>query len=255
MFDGHIENPVAIAALLLAALIGAPLAVAALLRRPADARSDRRLFALGAAYLAAVALLVPLNLLNWVQGGPMVLVFGAEGMDTGLVEYATVANFAAIAAFCAALSRRAEGAARPVLMGFAALAVVALGEEISWGQWIFGWSSPEAFAEANLQGETNLHNFLPPWAFEAAYALVGAGLIAVAAGLVLLKPERLPPVIRPAAAHLSRLGLAVPLIVASGALMQHHVFQELSELALTGTVVYALAGLKPFGRAVSAVPA
>ena len=32
------------------------------------------------------------------------------------------------------------------------------GEEISWGQRIFGIETPEAFAEHNRQGETNLHN-------------------------------------------------------------------------------------------------
>ena len=32
------------------------------------------------------------------------------------------------------------------------------GEEISWGQRIFGIETPEAFAEHNKQGETNLHN-------------------------------------------------------------------------------------------------
>ena len=31
-------------------------------------------------------------------------------------------------------------------------------EEISWGQHLFGWQTPEAFALLNDQGETNLHN-------------------------------------------------------------------------------------------------
>lgn len=31
-------------------------------------------------------------------------------------------------------------------------------EEISWGQWFFGWDSPEIFVEHNEQQETNLHN-------------------------------------------------------------------------------------------------
>jgi hypothetical protein len=34
-------------------------------------------------------------------------------------------------------------------------------EEISWGQWIFFWRSPEVFKEINAQGETNLHNIGP----------------------------------------------------------------------------------------------
>lgn len=31
-------------------------------------------------------------------------------------------------------------------------------EEISYGQWIFNWESPEIFKEINTQQETNLHN-------------------------------------------------------------------------------------------------
>ena len=33
-----------------------------------------------------------------------------------------------------------------------------IGEEVSWGQRIFGWGTPEAFQTANKQDETNLHN-------------------------------------------------------------------------------------------------
>lgn len=32
------------------------------------------------------------------------------------------------------------------------------GEEISWGQWYFGWDTPEAFSRINDQNEMNLHN-------------------------------------------------------------------------------------------------
>lgn len=37
-------------------------------------------------------------------------------------------------------------------------AIYFLGEEISWGQHFFNWSTGEWFAEHNDQGETNLHN-------------------------------------------------------------------------------------------------
>jgi hypothetical protein len=32
------------------------------------------------------------------------------------------------------------------------------GEEMSWGQHLFGWKAPEAITKVNVQGETNLHN-------------------------------------------------------------------------------------------------
>jgi hypothetical protein len=45
-----------------------------------------------------------------------------------------------------------------VFLGLALLFFVAFGEEISWGQRIFGWSTPESLAKVNYQQETNLHN-------------------------------------------------------------------------------------------------
>ncbi|MDR1969904.1 MAG: hypothetical protein LBQ11_00955 [Candidatus Nomurabacteria bacterium] len=45
---------------------------------------------------------------------------------------------------------------------FACLVILILvamaGEELSWGQRIFGWSTPESWAAINAQSETNLHN-------------------------------------------------------------------------------------------------
>jgi hypothetical protein len=44
----------------------------------------------------------------------------------------------------------------------AIVAIVFAGEEISWGQRIFGIESTGIFAEANYQRETNFHNFFSP---------------------------------------------------------------------------------------------
>jgi len=49
---------------------------------------------------------------------------------------------------------------RPFFAVLALACLYVIMEEISWGQRIFGWSSPEFFRERNLQGETNLHNLL-----------------------------------------------------------------------------------------------
>lgn len=46
------------------------------------------------------------------------------------------------------------------------------GEEISWGQRIFGWESTGVFNEYNYQKETNLHNFLNP-VLDIIYPTVG----------------------------------------------------------------------------------
>lgn len=34
------------------------------------------------------------------------------------------------------------------------------GEELSWGQWIFHWQTPDLWRQINVQGETNIHNLV-----------------------------------------------------------------------------------------------
>ncbi|WP_297771518.1 hypothetical protein [uncultured Roseovarius sp.] len=89
------------------------------------------------------------------------LTFAAEDR---LVENGT-ALFLLLA--CLVLLRNTSGlAGRGLYVGSALTAFYALlfffasGEEISWGQRIFGWETTEFFAENNYQGETNLHNLM-----------------------------------------------------------------------------------------------
>jgi hypothetical protein len=49
-----------------------------------------------------------------------------------------------------------------------------LGEEISWGQRIFGWDSFGIFNEYNYQNETNAHNFFNPYV-KYIYPIAGMG--------------------------------------------------------------------------------
>lgn len=53
-------------------------------------------------------------------------------------------------------SGRLLGAVVALLAG--ALILIVAGEEISWGQRVFGWATPEVLQVENVQGETNLHN-------------------------------------------------------------------------------------------------
>jgi hypothetical protein len=57
------------------------------------------------------------------------------------------------------------------------------GEEISWGQRIFGWETPEALEEINRQGETTLHNIQGVQQL-VPYAMLLAGLYGAGAPLV-----------------------------------------------------------------------
>jgi len=87
------------------------------------------------------------------------LVYAAED---GLVEYGTAIALL-IASFILVrngLSLRSHGAKLAVGLTFfyAVLFFFGAGEEVSWGQRIFGWETSEAMKELNRQDETNLHN-------------------------------------------------------------------------------------------------
>lgn len=87
-------------------------------------------------------------------------------------------------------------------VGAAVALFVVAGEEISWGQRLFGWKTPEAIVEQNLQQETNLHNLETFWPFVyPAYRAIGlygivAGLIAWLINGLLTKKARLQAWIR-----------------------------------------------------------
>lgn len=82
--------------------------------------------------------------------------------EFGIVELLTaflLLPAAVLALMSARCFWRAGNAIEAVLLvGFALACIFLCGEEVSWGQHVFQWSSPDYFADKNLQGETNLHN-------------------------------------------------------------------------------------------------
>lgn len=82
--------------------------------------------------------------------------------EMGLIELATPL-LAFAGAVCGLLLLRSLWRQGPnKMMVWVALHTLACiyfgGEEISWGQHLFGWNTPESIAQLNDQGETNLHN-------------------------------------------------------------------------------------------------
>lgn len=51
---------------------------------------------------------------------------------------------------------------RTSMILFSIIALILLGEELSWGQHLFGWQATGIFKDYNFQSETNLHNFFAP---------------------------------------------------------------------------------------------
>ncbi|MEM6498571.1 MAG: hypothetical protein AAF709_17830, partial [Pseudomonadota bacterium] len=84
--------------------------------------------------------------------------------EDGIVEYATAVFLLVCSLVLAAHARSLFGSKRGLAavctVVYALLFFFAAGEEISWGQRIFGWESSEFFVERNYQAETNIHNLI-----------------------------------------------------------------------------------------------
>ena len=104
----------------------------------------------------------------------VLLVFNVDAYDVltkedALIENSTAFLFFLTALLLLAIAARGRDVPESVpgrwLYILGALAFVfATGEEISWGQRIFGFETPNYLREINLQNEFNLHN-IDPWGF------------------------------------------------------------------------------------------
>ncbi len=241
MFDGSIENPAALVGLMAALALTLVWSSAEMLRAARGPRTSTALGHFGLIAFLGVWLLVPLNVLNHKLGGALSAVFSADGTDTGFVELLTNLQWLACAGLCALISRGRSGPMRWLFAAGALAALLIFGEEVSWGQWLWGWQSPELFAQHNLQKETNLHNFLPPEAYDALYRTAGWALISGALALRYLRSPQHWPLGRELGQWINRTRLGLPLALTAGTLLQHPAFQELSEAALSAAGAHALA--------------
>lgn len=119
-------------------------------RRAQAGRGERAagaVFALGAAALTGLAI---------ADAGTFTGLF----VEDGPFEYASALLYFSAAAACLMFAARARGRGRLRfwLAGLAGLFVFVGGEEISWGQRLVGFGTPEDLAAVNVQGEFTLHN-------------------------------------------------------------------------------------------------
>ena len=75
--------------------------------------------------------------------------------EDGLVEWMTPLMLVMAAGFALSGARHAP---RLWLVLFVLGCVYFAGEEVSWGQRVFGWTTPDSWETLNKQGETNIHN-------------------------------------------------------------------------------------------------
>jgi hypothetical protein len=78
-------------------------------------------------------------------------------LESGTGALALVAAAIALIASFQPLIRRAW-AVRGWLLAFVVALIYFAGEDLNWGQYYFGWETPQYFLEHNKEHETNLHN-------------------------------------------------------------------------------------------------
>ena len=124
--------------------------------------------------------------------------------EDGPAEWATVAAFvwSALSAWQLSHAQRTRGRRAWPLQVIAACALLLALEEISWGQRLFGWNTPQWLAGVNGAGETNLHN-LPVF----AWLITASAFILTAALSVLRIPA---PPLRRLAARIEDEGIPLP---------------------------------------------
>jgi hypothetical protein len=112
-----------------------------------------------------------------------------------LVEWLEVVLLALALPACAVIARitRVAGVRRVSLVAMA-LIVIAILEELSWGQRIFGFGTPDTLRNLNVQGQLTLHN--PPLLNRVRHwALIFFGMV----GIVLVRRARRWPLLVPCA--------------------------------------------------------
>ncbi len=181
-------------------------------------------------------------------------------IEDGLVETVSVVALVAASAVCGYRLFRLRGERSPLFLAcvalLGALFIFGAGEEISWGQRIFGVESPEFFQKNNSQAETNLHN-LVLGGVRINKLVFGTILAIVVISYVLILPQLYKRVAR-VRAWVDALAIPVPrpmhalvYILAYAIVALVHSKRGHGELLeLTGCVLFLLIVLYPANRPV-----
>ena len=230
-----IEQVGSAVAVVMAAGLGAVVAFDFARRRLAGGAGTLILPGLAALVITAGA---ALSVVHNRTGESLVWLFGSETVDFGVSEFGVVAGLLLACGLLVVLAIREDSWGRwpLVLAGLACFAIA--GEELSWGQWIFHWETPDALAQVNLQNETNLHNLVDPRLYDLVYGAAGFVVLAAAAVFYFLGRR-----IWFSNGFMSRMagcatqwlrGSSAGLVVTLSAavLLQHELFEEYSEFVL-----------------------
>ena len=199
------------------------------LRRRSDAGAATWDGVAGWAVRAVVwGLLVPLTVWLHYTHQTAEWVFGGETYDGGIVETVTGLSLIGILAIAGSAMFRAGRLPRWVWGLIAIGAVLAFGEEASWGQHLFQWQATGAFATDNLQAETNIHNFVSPRTYDLLYMAFGWTTLAFVA-LLVAGPISLRRLVNDYLPGIGSDTSALALLLSAGTLIQHEIFEEMAE--------------------------
>lgn len=106
-------------------------------------------------FIAGSALLALVTAMLWLLPEPLANALMGE---QGAIERGTAALFVVAAIGFGWVGYQTRGWLRAHALFWALLAIFCAGEETSWLQHEVGYATPAAIAEANAQGEFNLHN-------------------------------------------------------------------------------------------------
>jgi hypothetical protein len=118
--------------------------------------------------------------------------FDALVREDSVLEWAEVCAYGAAAVAGALVAYRARGLVRAAYGLLSVAAIAAIGEELSWGQRLFGVTTPEPVAAANRQEELNFHN-LAAVDSKTRLVLLAAALYGAVVPLVRRRPSPFVP--------------------------------------------------------------
>ena len=199
------------------------------------------LFILGISTLAGLFLIIHIRLYD-----PSTVAFEFFYMEDGLFESITaiLMIIAALLLIPVVLRTRKESIAGG-LSNYLQIAYLVLivsfvlyaMEEISWGQRIFGWETPESISTRNLQNETNIHNFFNEYFLSAYRLLILFPLPIVISAWLELKQSALP-LARPILPAPHMIGLAI--LIAAVAFVWPQDQELLEEMVAVFILFYSL---------------
>ncbi|WP_017932628.1 hypothetical protein [Robiginitomaculum antarcticum] len=196
---------------------------------------------------ALLAVFAGLSALHNKSGESLAWLYSSEAIDRGLFEWGTVLCLIGASYFAIIVALKARGLQRYVFLGLAVASFIVAGEELSWGQWVFRWNTPEVMAEINRQNETNIHNVVNPRIYDILYYIMGFTIIGLStvAFFFFGKSNNTDSDLKNGLKGLlesggkwlrgSNIGLVVTLSAAT--LLQHELLEEYAEFVLALTVM------------------